>query len=599
MTSFKYLFLFIFIAFSAACADDESPAVDAAVDAGTADAAPGDLTSSDASDGGAAACAARCKTFERCEPFSAAECSAACAKNARATSCLTTSKGCAGVKTCLGFSAGPYGAAPGKLADDFSLKTDAGDWSFKTNFSSADSYVFLLTSGGQTYADQLWRSQPSTLLSLSPKNVHFFFLSYKDQSGTDNAAANIKALKTRVDAAVAKLSSADQAHWNKRLHYVSTEATSIAGWFGAYLKSNGPLAFAIDRFQRIREVGLLRNPGQSNAKGEMYFLANEAIYFNFEFEREQWLDQNVASAKRVPLFAGDAIGGSWGAGKTKTLTLPDAATMATYDTMLFDLGLYCKDGLQKNCGDWDYLVYLYLCTDPKDTKTCKTEMGRWITPYKRPGRWLVDMSPWLPLLSRGGQHTLRFQTAQTYNVHLTAYLGTKGTDKSHPKTLKKLFTGGKFDSKYNDKYQALAFTPPAGTTKVELVALISGHGFGKDTENCAEFCNHTHHFTINGTEFVKKHPEAKITSGCFARVKNGVVPNQFGTWPFGRGGWCPGLEVTPYVADVTSAVKLTGQNSISYKGLLDGVKYVPVPTSGSSGFNARIDMISYLVFWGK
>lgn len=39
--------------------------------------------------------------------------------------------------------------------------------------------------------------------------------------------------------------------------------------------------------------------------------------------------------------------------------------------------------------------------------------------------------------------------------------------------------------------------------------------------------------------------------GAAAQVSFGVVPNQYGTWPFGRAGWCPGQHVDWWEVDVT------------------------------------------------
>ena len=41
----------------------------------------------------------------------------------------------------------------------------------------------------------------------------------------------------------------------------------------------------------------------------------------------------------------------------------------------------------------------------------------------------------------------------------------------------------------------------------------------------------------------------------------GGVPNQYGTWVYGRAGWCPGQDVAPYVVDITEYVK-NGKNHI-------------------------------------
>ena len=43
--------------------------------------------------------------------------------------------------------------------------------------------------------------------------------------------------------------------------------------------------------------------------------------------------------------------------------------------------------------------------------------------------------------------------------------------------------------------------------------------------------------------------------GCASRVQDGVTPNQYGTWNFGRAGWCPGGAVAPWVVDVTKGLR--------------------------------------------
>ncbi len=127
------------------------------------------------------------------------------------------------------------------------------------------------------------------------------------------------------------------------------------------------------------------------------------------------------------------------------------------------------------------------------------------------------------------------------------------------------------------------------------MAVISGHGFGADTANCAEFCNHTHHFVVNGVEHIKAHPEAGTDEGCVDQVAVGTTPNQFGTWFFGRGGWCPGLDIPPWVVDVTADVTPGETASIAYQGLLDGEPYDPDLTGGT--FYPRIDMVSWLAIY--
>lgn len=44
--------------------------------------------------------------------------------------------------------------------------------------------------------------------------------------------------------------------------------------------------------------------------------------------------------------------------------------------------------------------------------------------------------------------------------------------------------------------------------------------------------------------------------GCTAFVGQGSVPNEHGTWYYGRDGWCDGQDVKPLVWDITSALAL-------------------------------------------
>ena len=85
--------------------------------------------------------------------------------------------------------------------------------------------------------------------------------------------------------------------------------------------------------------------------------------------------------------------------------------------------------------------------------------------------------------------------------------------------------------------------------------------------------------------------------GCAMQVVDGTVPNQYGTWYLGRGGWCPGFQVDPFVADVTQSVTLGAENSFTYKSLLDGQDYVATPGSGGGGFGSSIWMSSWVVEW--
>lgn len=67
------------------------------------------------------------------------------------------------------------------------------------------------------------------------------------------------------------------------------------------------------------------------------------------------------------------------------------------------------------------------------------------------------------------------------------------------------------------------------------------------------------------------------------QVEEGGIPNEHGTWHFGRNGWCDGQNVRPWVADVTRDLKPAGgnaQNVLEYVGLFEGHNPDPGATPG-------------------
>ena len=92
------------------------------------------------------------------------------------------------------------------------------------------------------------------------------------------------------------------------------------------------------------------------------------------------------------------------------------------------------------------------------------------------------------------------------------------------------------------------------------------------------------------------HPIVYSNTGCENEVNNGVVANQFGSWPFGRAGWCAGQDVKQWSFDITSWVDMNGQNNeLTYRGLFNGQEYNPTGESSKGGRNIVAEI--WVVFY--
>jgi hypothetical protein len=119
-----------------------------------------------------------------------------------------------------------------------------------------------------------------------------------------------------------------------------------------------------------------------------------------------------------------------------------------------------------------------------------------------------------------------------------------------------------FNQSYNALFPPFAFSVPNGS-KVLLMATITGHG--NDNNGCGEFCATEHRFSVNAQPAHVKRQLLPITDpqlGCADEVDTGVTPNEYGTWLYGRNGWCNGREVVPWVIDLSDDIGLTGEAAL-------------------------------------
>ncbi len=63
-----------------------------------------------------------------------------------------------------------------------------------------------------------------------------------------------------------------------------------------------------------------------------------------------------------------------------------------------------------------------------------------------------------------------------------------------------------------------------------------------------------------------------ITNDVAMQVLQGIIPNEHGTWQYGRNGWCDGQNVRPWLAEVTADLRADGggDNVVEYAGLFEG-----------------------------
>jgi len=491
---------------------------------------------------------------------------------------------------------GPFGYHRHDLANDFTFYPVEGDnYKLSDLWTGCDSYVFITNARANSALDNssIWERDLDGLIAKSPKNVHYFFMATTNKA---NVMTYLEPMKVRVQEALAKLSDADKAFWQERLHVAGGHPSNFGGWVANVFTTDASYyGFAIDRGQRIRLLGsyadvnryqqALKDAEQWPWENNMAYAAHEARMYNYEALR----DAKLAAEENVTIvspWSGEVLKGDM----EGTLELPDAATMASFDTLQIDWTMDCSDpqkGEFGNCGAWDYLANVYI-QDETDTETW-IEVARFITTYHREGRYVVDATPMLAFMRNGGTRPLKVHVSPSWNQQ--AYLSQMDFRFSNqgkgwtPGKANFLWKGAGFNAEYNSKFEPVAVDIPATTKRAELWAIITGHGM--KTQNCAEFCNHQHYFTVNRNIHSKNHPDVNKNEGCIDQIENGMVPNQGGTWWFGRGGWCPGQQVDPWVADVTADVTPGETATVEYQAKLNGA--TPPADAGN------IEMVSYLV----
>jgi len=495
---------------------------------------------------------------------------------------------------------------------------------FEQEWTGEDSYVFFSFTPADPASMQTWFSWPGNyrgMLDASPENVHYFWLS--DYDGYSQFDCALIKLYIEVGTYLF-LSPYERRHWRSRMHFGRAPCSEAATPSFAQAVC-GHAATSIDRFQRWRQTGYLGNPA-TFAGWFTSYLAHEPIYFNSEFDG---LYQPDLAYDEITVFDRQRYVGGWSMAMTRAVQLP--ANLSVYDGLSVELLRGCPDSQNRyrdeSCDPYDRLSHLSLCDAAGSD--CR-EIARWVTPFARQPHHLSDISPMLAQLSPGARPVLKYQEKGQSKGLLTLRLrlhrsarSESGSAPSEAPSAEGASAEGEAERssatavgfvdawagtlRFNPSYGALRggvdFYVPREARRVELVAYISGHGWGSTgCANCAEFCNSRHVFELNGgsRSFEEAFPEAVDSTHCLDPdvIATGVIPNQWGTWGYGRAGWCPGLDVPPHRIDLTDAVIPGTNNTMSYSAcLVLGDGSCVAPCECSDGYCPEIAMGSYIVFY--
>ena len=505
----------------------------------------------------------------------------------------------------------------GDIAAPFSMETLKGLWRLEDAWTGCDSYVFLTyfpnprgsDDSSETWmGDLLWETALQDLVITGPQNVHYFFTSYEGDAGELTARMETQRARFEETLTATLEDDAERDFWRARVHFVTERVVETEGgvkdFFNDYmmylfspssvvdLEGRGqaspplPWAFGIDREQRWDSVGSL-SPivGQDSELGMVAFAPhfyNHKATLSDRTAREEatvvnMIDESVTARHHI-----------------RTLTLPDAATMATFNKLEIDVNVTCPHRNVFGCSEWDRNARVLFCLDSECE--AQREIARWITPYWRRGhrRWLIDASPFIPLMVAGGSQTFKivmgpeWERATERHAKFDLRFGVQ--DGPRPAGVERVYTGGDFNSAYNMSHPPVGFSVPLDASRVELVAIVSGHG-QSDRTNCSEWCDHRHAFEVNGREAMEIRSNISIGTlrGCADHAGTGVPSGQWGNWAPGRAYWCPGWPVDAVRMNITDDLFGTDMNQLSYSANLAGGQ----PDGG------KIDLSVYIVWYDE
>ena len=470
------------------------------------------------------------------------------------------------------------------------------EWSFQDAWNGQESYIFIHYNPSVSNSTALWISNTKqALLENSPLNVHYLFISDRSSSASD-----VLAIKGEFDEILESFDPALQDHWKTHLHFIPTKTSELENWLAEALSDK--YALGIDRFQQLKQIGYLGNPDGFTGT-HMSYLAHETLFYNYVWDAVFDPDSNY---DEITIFDKELYSGGWASSITQVVEFPSNEELDQYSAMKVELLRGCPDAdgnySDDGCDDYDRIAHMYLCDE--DGSNCY-EIARWITPFDRQPHHLTDITPFISVIRPGGTRLIKFQESGWPNSLLTLkirFYTSEDDPEESPQEFRPMWIGTvQFNPSYNENRPSTIFDVPENATRVEFVTYITGHGWGSaGCYNCAEFCNSKHIFSVNGGtyEFDTSYPEAGDGDYCMEleTIAQGVIPNQYGTWGYGRAGWCPGMDVTPFITDITEYVEIGDDNIMDYEACrVSGNDCVTPPVCQGDGYCPEIAMSSYII----
>jgi hypothetical protein len=201
----------------------------------------------------------------------------------------------------------------------------------------------------------------------------------------------------------------------------------------------------------------------------------------------------------------------------------------------------------KGIDPWDRFAAIYLFDDRGE----RFEILRYITPYRKEWEWKMDVTDYLPLLT-GTKRMEQF--CETYGpgwLVTVTFDFYKGPLKRVPYKVENLWsTSALLGQKAHPLSEYLPdreVSIDAKARQVKARICVSGHGMDPNAKNAAEFFPLWRVLHVGGIQF-------RNTLWKEDNYLNPCRP-QGGTWKFDRAGWAPGDIVSPWVVDLTKAVK--------------------------------------------